>query len=66
MLRTCEGEDFFITDGQRTLLNCLLESGPEMPLRKDSKVEEKGPKVWNLKKRFVVEDIHRSFYWHLF
>jgi len=42
--------------------SCLLESGLEMSLKEDSKVEEKDPKVWNVKKDFGVEDMHRSFY----
>lgn len=42
--------------------SCLLESGLEMPLKEDSKVEEKDPKVWNVKNDFVVKDIFRLFY----
>ena len=40
----------------------LLKSGLEMSLKENSKVEEKDPKVWNVIKDLVVEDMHRSFY----
>ena len=42
--------------------SCLLKSGLEMPLKEDSKVGEKDPKVWNVKNDFVFEDMYRLFY----